>query len=151
MSELYTASQQWATRPDDQRYWDLDEMIRDCNTLEPLLRTGRKDRSDRILWDHRDGEIGMRSKDGRFFPLSHWAFQQVASERRCPVNFLRRLKAETAVACLRDSSPELHERVMSIVMRGQEGVIRSYHSNVFTRVRNLDVLVWLKRLQVEGS
>lgn len=94
-----TVSSQWFSRPDDQRFLDLDSLIEAIK--------GRADRSKvsveetrnlRVIGNREDERLlNLRSPDGTIVSPNHWSFGQICSRVGAPAGFLRELALAPAV------------------------------------------------------
>lgn len=96
MSNLSIVSNQWATRPNDERFLSLD-------ALETAVG-GRDGRSveKRVLLSQTavqatETDITLRGPSGNALPLTHWAFGQLCARAGAPAGYLRTLPAPLAV------------------------------------------------------
>jgi hypothetical protein len=97
---LFQASHQWATRPEDQRFESLAQ-LRDSVSGRRLrsrsvdLDIGRIEVSETV------NGIAVNSAITACEP-SHWAFGQLAAMVKAPANYLRQLPRPLLVQCLND-------------------------------------------------
>lgn len=113
MGEITSVSNEWATRPADERFTSLASLQafldhRDSLTVEavrPLSRMQVTPSDERMITAANGGTLEVRSADesgkfgGRAF-FSHWSFGQLASIAGAPAGYLRRLPAPLAALCL---------------------------------------------------
>lgn len=100
-TNLTTASREWATRPQDERF----------ETLEALraVVNGRKARSDERIMTGAGAKFEGAGQDlwllndRKSIRLNHWAFGQMARAVGAPAGYLRSLPAELASQCLNSS------------------------------------------------
>lgn len=98
MTTLMKASHQWATRPDDERFTSLDEML--------AFSRAQRERSRSLAISSRriearpiDGDAGglaVLGPDGQATLPTHWAFGQLASRIKAPAGYLRTLPSDIA-------------------------------------------------------
>jgi hypothetical protein len=103
---LMNASHEWATRPSDQRFTSLPDMLdhfRDIRVRsEDRVVTTRRIRAVPVNDDHRG--LALEALVGRqetqvSLP-THWSFGQLAERAKAPASYLRRLPSELAADCL---------------------------------------------------
>lgn len=102
METLMQASHQWATRPDDQRFCSLPEMLSDAQLT--------RDRSRARVVSSRAIEARPVENDPRGLVIvgpagnpvntTHWSFGQLARLAGAPGDYMRDLPAELAADCL---------------------------------------------------
>jgi hypothetical protein len=91
-----TASNQWASRPDDQRYLSLDDLAAAVSARRELSRASNV-RLDSLCVDNdQDGQILLTPPDGQPVPFTNWSFGQLASLVGAPAAYLRKLPAPLA-------------------------------------------------------
>jgi hypothetical protein len=101
MAELMQAHHQWATRPDDQRFTSLPEML--------SFQEGLRDSSRSVVVSSRrlhaeptpdNRGLLITGPNGHGYAPSHWAFGQAAGLISAPAQYLRELPAPLAADCL---------------------------------------------------
>jgi len=101
MSNLYQASDQWATRPPDERFGSLAEMLQATRHYADVAREFEVQPTT-IDIAERDGEpVVVSIQTGRQSKLTHWAMGQLSARAGAPADYLRSLPAELAVPNLR--------------------------------------------------
>jgi hypothetical protein len=101
-TNLYEAHRQWASRPSDQRFHDL-------NALYNFTLARRATSTDRNVQIRELKVVALDSEDlaiNSQIPkstLTHWSFSQICSQTRTPAGYLRSLPAELAKECLQKS------------------------------------------------
>ena len=153
MATLTRASNQWTTRPKDERYDSLEGLH--------LAAQGYRERARKALVATRDlhpvvledGKVGLNGKTGINAPVTHWAFGQLARISDAPADYLRSLPASLAVECLQEgiTSPKSGHDAQTMVLFDQNGdaTIRALTSTKYTRIFNSDVTTRLVRLNQE--
>lgn len=102
--ELMTASRQWATRPDDERFTSLDALLehtRQQRQMSRGLALPSRAIEARPLEDdeQRRSLVVMGPGDAPTLP-THWSFGQLASRVGAPAGYLRQLPADLAADCI---------------------------------------------------
>lgn len=103
VSPLTAASYQWATRPGDQRFLDLDTML--AKMVRDRDRSVARVVSTRKLEVHPiDGDVKALAVVGKGFssPMlpTHWSFGQVCDRAAAPASYMRRLPTPLTADCL---------------------------------------------------
>lgn len=95
---LHEAHNQWATRPEDERFRSLEDL-----TASVKARRMRSRSADAVLTKLNitadGGEVIVNGEVNRATP-SHWAFGQLANSLGAPASYLRTLPAPLAATCL---------------------------------------------------
>jgi hypothetical protein len=106
MATLTQASTQWATRPDDQRFTSLDDLLaftsaqrRDSRSLAV---SSRRIEARPIAVDEGKfaRELVVMGPDGAATSPTHWAFGQLAARVKAPAGYLRSLPADLTADCI---------------------------------------------------
>lgn len=99
---ITTASRQWATRPDDQRFLSLTDLDAHCRAQR--ARSIGKVVASRTLTavpvegDH--SALRITGPNGGPVDVTHWAFGQLAQRAGAPAGYLRGLPAPLAADCI---------------------------------------------------
>jgi len=96
----YRASQQWRTRPDDERFLSLDEMLEHFEAVR-ANSAARVVANRRIVAMPEDDNQGMviEVDDERMAP-THFSFGQLANLADAPAGYLRKLPSPIAADCV---------------------------------------------------
>lgn len=135
--ELLKASQQWSTRPADERFWTLTDLDAECRRHRDTARTAETDAGSlRTTVDA--GEVLLQGKS-RSARLTHWAFGQLARRVGAPAEFLRGLKPETAATVLNEKLP--HDSAPASMMFHENGSLlcRAITSDKYSRIWNAEI------------
>lgn len=104
MPENYTLHRQWATRPHDERYPDLDSMFDYLKREAEQSRTIDADTDMlRVVPVGANGEqndLGIVGKSGNPAIFTHWSMTQASAAAGAPSQYMRQLPATLAADCL---------------------------------------------------
>lgn len=157
---LTQASNQWATRPDDERFWNLSEM-------KAATSFHRKTATEATV-DFANTCITQSSRHGIAFNdltadadvgrsgISHYAFGQLCRTFEAPASYLRTLPVDLAVECLetgrrRFVMKDPADRQLLYQGRGtDEATLRAATSDKYVRVWNDEIVERLQQLETEG-
>ena len=99
---LMTASHQWATRPDDQRFTSIDELLTFTRMQRQRSRSlavsSRRIEARPVEDDAR--ALVVMGPDGAPTTPTHWAFGQLAARVKAPAGYLRSLPTDIAADCI---------------------------------------------------
>lgn len=102
MSTLMEASRQWATRPSDQRFTSLTEMLTDAVAIRQSshakVLSSRAISCQPVEGDH-EGLVCV-GPNGGAVDLTHWSFGQLAGLADSPAGYLRKLPSPLAADCI---------------------------------------------------
>lgn len=104
MTTLTAASRQWASRPDDQRFTSLDELVAFTGRQRDLSRgvvvPSRQLTVAPLEDDESRKSLVVLGPDGQPAAPTHWAFSQLASVVGAPAGYMRTLPADIAADAL---------------------------------------------------
>ena len=100
MTTLMQASNQWMTRPDDQRFTSLDDLLgftrAQRERSKSLAVSSRRIEARPIVEDETRRGLVVLGPDGQPTLPTHWAFGQLSSRIKAPAGYLRTLPADIA-------------------------------------------------------
>lgn len=154
--ELFKASHQWATRPADERFATLEEMLAATTAYRNSAREAEVKYSDlRVEADGAKNEVLLSGKTGNFARLTNWAFLQLARRVGAPGTWLQTLPATLATQNLNYGLKALSQENpegMANVLLHENGslIVRSVMSDIYERIWNNDIVSKLLPLQNHG-
>jgi hypothetical protein len=95
MTTLMQASHQWASRPADQRFLDLNELL--ARTQQGKINsTGKVVPTKALHFEPMEDHKGLKiaGQNGVAADVTHWSFGQLAGLAKAPAGYLRELPAE---------------------------------------------------------
>jgi hypothetical protein len=145
---LKTAHNQWASRPQDQRFQTLDDLWNSVNNRRMRSRSAdivlksieAKDDNGNITFNH-----GIKAVEP-----SHWSFSQFASAIKAPAEYLRRIPTPLAIQNINHGikSTEVDQmKFMTIINPDDEGmnVLQAVTSPTYGRIWDADAVDAAKR------
>jgi len=137
------ANAQWASRPADERFWNLRDLrqaliARENNTTEVKMTMGQlQARSDE------DGQMCLVGKENKPAELTHWSFGQLCTKIKATPEYLRTLPTSLAVQCVNygiDNQESDGKAQLLLQRTGTNRIgIRSVTTD-YKRLRNLDII-----------
>lgn len=140
-SILTAASQQWATRPADQRFETLEALRASVNARRLRSRSLDLD-LPRIKVEARGDDIVVNSAIAPSAP-SHWAFSQFAGLLKAPANYLRNLPVDLTVKCLNagiEAAPRDSVKFMTVTNEDGPNTLQAVTSPTYGRIWDADVV-----------
>lgn len=143
--ELFKASRQWAERPADERFWDLDEMTKKCaeykaSACEATVKYG----DVRVEADK--GEVKIVGKQGIAARLTHWSFGQLCMRAGAPASYLREIPATLAAQNLNHGFSRMDkdgtnadDSAKLLFHRNGDFVLRAANGPGYARIWNADI------------
>lgn len=101
MTNLYTASRQWSSRPDDERFLSLADLKQFVSTRRRESWTSVNTLSGLRVIPQADGDLSIEAQDrtrGQTVILqpSNWSFGQLCQSAEVPASYVKKLPAELA-------------------------------------------------------
>lgn len=155
--ELFNASNQWATRPDDERFWDLEEakqamlQLRERTAVMPANMANM-----RVQVEGTDMQIvGNR---GIPATISNFAFGQLCRSIKAPPSYVRTLPPTLAAQNVNHGLKQRYkqdEDVRSLFLKPKDAtqdkpILRAYSSEVYNNIWNFEVFEKLQDLEARG-
>lgn len=155
-TNLMTVSNQWATRPDDQRYTSLADLKaavglrkRESWTATPRIAELRAlPYENGVKLEVYDQTAGCR----RMLAPTHWAFGQLAQYAQAPAAYLRKLPAELAAINLQwgiERSP-LRDDGLILAQSNGKHELRAITSTSYGRIWDSQVVEAVERVNADG-
>ena len=138
--ELYQAHHQWATRPADERFTTLQQM------LEVTERYARQASERTVPWNglrvEPNGDAMIVTRGATPASLTHYAFGQLAARVGAPAAYLRTLPATLAAQNLNHGLKEKADNTQAQLLFHQNGglVLRAATSEKYERIWNYEVI-----------
>jgi hypothetical protein len=149
--ELFQASDQWATRPNDQRFWSIGEMLSATRAYAEASETVKVGSSDlRFLAD--GGEVKMDA-GGQQMRMTHHAFTQACNALPAPPAYLRTIDDPQLVADVLNHGLDKvapRERNLLVDHSTDSPILRAQTSERYSRLWNYEVIERLAGLHADG-
>jgi len=138
-------SNQWISRPDDQRFLTVDELY--AKVSRRKVESSVRDVALDAMQVTADDDNGIAITDGQSDPISlnHWSFSQLCQRAKAPAGYLRTLPAQLAVGPLQWSM-ETHEAgdeandAKLLIHRNGSTVVSAVTSPTYGRIWDADVV-----------
>ena len=145
MANLYQASHQWSTRPDDERFESVEEMLmfsKSYRDTAEVLTTGWGD----LTLDVQDDDLYLDCPEMENpAKFTHYAYGQLCTSLSVPAEFTRTLPATLTKQVLEhrfsvtDFESRKHDAKLLIHQNGSR-VLRALTSEVYDRIWNADLI-----------
>lgn len=147
---ITTASQQWLIRPDDERFWTIDELLTFVQNRKANSETNvvRADRIEAVVTEN-DG-VAIEGPNGAQATPTHWAMQQLATRLGVGADIFSKVSAEISADIinyrLEEMDPETEINLL-IESAEDEGLnLRAVTSNSYARIYDYDIARYAKVL-----
>jgi len=139
---LYAASNQWAQRPADERFWTLQDMRDQCYEYYHK-RTEHQENVSDMTFEDKDGEL-YANVGGTYMKMSNWGFKQLCGDLGAPAAYVGGLPADLCQQVLNHhTSTMLRHRnpvqIIGLQLNGHE-VFRFYNTPTYTRIWNYQIV-----------
>lgn len=164
MTNLYEASKQWLSRPDDQRFTSLADLKASVENRKRESWTATPKTSDlRVIpmtasvEDAGPGGLSVEvydptAGDRRQLALTNWSFGQLSQQAGAPAGYLRKLPAQLAAINLQwglERNP-VREDVLALAQSNGHDALRAVTSTSYGRIWDLDVVKAVERVNADG-
>lgn len=136
--DLYEASNQWANRPEDERFSSLQEMRDACFRYADSAHTYKVFGAD--LRAEANGDDVVLAGKNNTARLTHYAFGQLSRIAGAPPSFLRTLPARLTADVLNVGLEKLGKEYKILAHRNGGVTARAITSESYDRVWNYEVL-----------
>ena len=148
---LFSASSQWSNRPDDERFWTLDDAhlasleYRQTAIEKPILYSD-------LRVEAQDSDVVLVGKANNPARLTHWAFGQLAQRCSAPASYLRELPATLAAQNLNHGLKHRAGNDTAQVLFHRNGglLARAFTSDIYSRIWNHEIIERALVLQDRG-
>ncbi len=157
MTNIGTASHQWATRPDDQRYTSLAELKQAVMQRKRESWTATPTTGSLRVVPAEGGDIGIQVYDGtkgeeRVLAPTNWSFNQLAQYAQAPAAYLRKLPAELTSINLQwglERNP-LRSDSLALAQSNGSNHLRAMTSTSYGRIWDHEVVEAVEKVNPDG-
>lgn len=145
MTTLFKASQQWSTRPDDEKFFTIDSAYKQAKAYADSAQEKSDVPASSLRVEAIEGEVKLVGRGGIPAKTTHWSFGQLAARAGAPAGYLRTLPATLAAQNvnhgLKNRYPvESDETVNILAHSNGELLVRSFNSDKYSRIWNHELL-----------
>jgi hypothetical protein len=137
--QLYHANRQWATRPDDEKFNDLQTMRDACFGYAQSAVEAKVIINDLRVSSEGDNDMRLVGRTGVAGRMTHHAFGQLCQRAKAPAGYLRSLPSTLAVQNLNHGLKVAPGVANLMAHRNGELLIRSLTTDLYQRVWNWEV------------
>lgn len=149
--QIYSASKQWATRPEDERFTSLEAMYEAAKAARAASVEKERNWSD-LRVEAQGDDLSLVGRAGIPAKIAHYAFGQLAARIGAPASYLRDLPATLAAQNLNFGLKERVTGLASLLFhKGEQLVLRAATTDVYERVWNHEVIARLIDLSQRES
>jgi hypothetical protein len=147
MANLHAASSQWASRPADERFWNLADLKQACTIARNNSQVATVPITD-LHVTNQGSDVTLVGKAGNQAKFTNYAFGQFCATVHAPASYLRQLPAPLAAECLNVGLSKVSEKSDRELLFHKNGglTLRASLSNVYDRVWDDEVVGALERL-----
>lgn len=140
---LYKASSQWASRPDDQRFESLGQLQEAVSKRRAISSTRVVKASELKIYNPHDEDNVVKVSDGKsVMRTTHWSFGQLCSRAGAPAGYLRKLPAHLARPALAHGLKQLGDEDLRVLSLGEdeEDILQATTSPNYGRIWDCEVV-----------
>jgi len=149
---LFQASNQWATRPDDERFWTLEDAY-DASLAYARTAVEKNVKYADLRVEAADTDVVLVGKTNVPARLTNWAFGQLSARVGAPASFLRQLPPTLAAQnlnhLLKVKGTDLDEAQV-LFHRNGNLLARAFTSDIYGRYWNHEVIGRARGLENRG-
>jgi hypothetical protein len=156
-NNLTTASREWATRPDDQRFLSLADLKASVQRRRRESWTATPATADLRVIPHDHDELAIEVYDPtqgtrRELKPTNWSFSQMAGYAQAPASYLRKLPAELAAINLQWGLEKAPQRDDALVLAQSNGsnYLRAMTSTSYGRIWDIEVVEAVEKVNQDG-
>ena len=148
-TNLMRASNQWASRPADERYWNLQHLIDEGFADHKITKTANILPKNLRFLAGDGGELQVVGSEGKHAVMTNWSFGQICNRIGAPSGYLQKLHPELAATNLnygiknmmsQSSDPE---DKLNLLLRIPQDcgtiTIRSFLTTQYSRIWNYEL------------
>ena len=157
MANLYKASKQWATRPDDERFWTMQEMRDQCYEYYHKRTERSKSLGDLTFDADSNDELFVNVDESRM-KVSNWGFKQLCGDMGAPAAYVGGLPSSLSAGLMNHHAAKLWGsrrainpvQIIGLKNNGHE-VFRFYNTPTYSRIWNYQICDQLIEVMSEGK
>jgi hypothetical protein len=157
---IFKANQQWATRPDDEKFLDIRSAYEQSLAYAQTAVEKSDVQPGSLRVEADKGEVMLVGKGNIPARLTHWSFGQLASRVGAPASYLRSVPATLAAQNLNHGLRQVYgtadvpldpqQSVNLLVHQNGNMVVRAFTSERYTRIWNHTLLRRMLDFQNHG-
>lgn len=153
--ELFSAHQQWKTRPADQRFTSLTDLHAACFAYAQTARERHDIPVASLRADVVAGDVQLLGRGGHAARLTHWSFGQLSARIGAPASYLRTLPPTLAVQNLNHGlahrvADDADAKVSLLFHENGSLLLRALTSDQYARIWNHEITARLLELESHG-
>ncbi len=140
-TNLMAASNQWATRPADERFWNLPHLLKTLEVRKGTTATAQPKMMD-LKAVETNNNLCIQGTTGASAQLSHWSFSQLCARIKAPAEYLRSLPTKMAAELVNHgmkNSPE-DQPAQLLLSRNESGNTVRAITTDYDRLWNIDIV-----------
>jgi hypothetical protein len=150
--ELFKASNQWMSRPNEERFWNVREGADAARAYRDQAVTSTVNYNDLRVEAGSDG-LYLTGRTGASAQISNWAFGQLSSKVKAPASYLRNLPATLAAQNLNHglkNERDADDTARLLFHRNGGMLLRAALSDRYERIWNHELLDQIAKLENQG-
>jgi len=147
-----TASNQWATRPPDERFWNLSDMHKRVTRYRQEAQESKNVLLSDMHVEADSNDLTVVGKAGVPVKFTHWSFGQLSNLVGAPASYLRKLPPGLAADCLNKGlqTVDADKRVKLLLNVNGDRHLRAATGPDYARIWNCTITPRLLDLESQG-
>lgn len=150
-TQLSAAHRQWATRPADERFWNLQDLHNFSQTVRDRSSTTDTGLDTLKVIDTQNDDLLLTRGAGKL-EFTHWSFGQFCRRLSIPAGYLETLPAPLAANCINQGIKVVSKEKGVSLLHYKNGSsrLRALTGTGYSRIWNSDITPRLLRLAEDG-
>ena len=148
MANLMQASNQWANRPADERYWNLQDLLRDTMIASTQVANSQCQFEKLSVVPH-ENRMLLQSNTGQQAELTNWSLGQVCSRVKAPTDYIMSLPADFAAENINFGLQRYGDKKTNLLLNTSQDSLptcRAFNGTGYTRIWNSAIVERLLQL-----
>lgn len=148
---LYSAHRQWATRPNDERYPDLDSLHEAVKARRMSSQETGLLSESQLVAETLNDRLGLLEGQ-EHLEFTNWSSRQFMTKLGAPPDFVAKLTPEVAVDVLNDRLKRCEPFSASLLKATDSdgSIVRAFNGERYTRLWDMDITSVLKNRMPQG-
>ncbi len=147
---FYQALNQWSTRPDDQRFWTIGEMLVQTRHYRESAREATTELSSLKLQVNAKDNLEIVGLSGIPASVTHHTFGQLSRTVGAPADYLRKLPAQLAAVNVNVGLHNSEASANLLIHSNDSLILSAVATDSYTRIWDYDIVERLTALESYG-
>jgi len=151
MSNMHKASRQWASRPADERFWTLKDVLIATQNIRRNSKVGHVNINDLKMMPTDNDDLELISTSGNKATMGHFAMTQLCRLSKIPAEYIRTLPSEIAAVNMNWGLSNIESKDMQLLLNANGHLhCRAITTEVYKRLWNCEIVERMMPLESMG-